>query len=98
MLAADSRLTQAVTASPSGSTPLVVVSGPYRNEAGVSLFGSDNGIGERAGGNRLVLLCAPHGYPKGSPSVIVFAGGGFCDIENRATTRRNRSWARSPTP
>ena len=39
-------------------------------------------IAERARGNPWPLLCEEQGYPEGVSSVTVFAGGGFCNIEN----------------
>ena len=39
-------------------------------------------IAERARGNPWPLLCETLGYPAGVSSVTVFAGGGFCNIEN----------------
>ncbi len=39
-------------------------------------------IAERAKGNPWPLLCAAQGYPAGVTSVTVFAGGGFCNVEN----------------
>ncbi len=39
-------------------------------------------IAERARGNPWPLLCTAQGYPEGSSSVTVFAGGGFCNVEN----------------
>ena len=39
-------------------------------------------IAERARGNPWPLLCAAQGYPPGISSVTVFAGGGFCNVEN----------------
>ena len=39
-------------------------------------------IAERARGNPWPLLCAAQGYPSGVSSVTVFAGGGFCNVEN----------------
>ena len=39
-------------------------------------------IAERARGNPWPLLCAAQGYPPGTSSVTVFAGGGFCNVEN----------------
>ncbi|MEZ5856792.1 MAG: hypothetical protein R3D67_19355 [Hyphomicrobiaceae bacterium] len=39
-------------------------------------------IAERARGNPWPLLCEQQGYPAGVSSVTVFAGGGFCNIEN----------------
>ena len=39
-------------------------------------------IAERSRGNPWPLLCETQGYPKGTSSVTVFAGGGFCNVEN----------------
>jgi len=39
-------------------------------------------IAERARGNPWPLLCAAQGYAAGTSSVTVFAGGGFCNVEN----------------
>jgi hypothetical protein len=39
-------------------------------------------IAERARGNPWPLLCETQGYPSGVSSVTVFAGGGFCNVEN----------------
>jgi len=39
-------------------------------------------IAERARGNPWPLLCEAQGYPAGVSSVTVFAGGGFCNVEN----------------
>jgi hypothetical protein len=39
-------------------------------------------IAERGRGNPWPLLCAAQGYPGGTSSVTVFAGGGFCNVEN----------------
>lgn len=39
-------------------------------------------IAERARGNPWPLLCKEQGYPDGVSSVTVFAGGGFCNVEN----------------
>ncbi len=39
-------------------------------------------IAERARGNPWPLLCEAQGYPQGVSSVTVFAGGGFCNVEN----------------
>ncbi len=39
-------------------------------------------IAERARGNPWPLLCEQQGYPQGVSSVTVFAGGGFCNVEN----------------
>ena len=39
-------------------------------------------IAERARGNPWPLLCETQGYPPGVSSVTVFAGGGFCNVEN----------------
>jgi hypothetical protein len=39
-------------------------------------------IAERARGNPWPLLCEAQCYPKGVSSVTVFAGGGFCNVEN----------------
>jgi hypothetical protein len=39
-------------------------------------------IAERARGNPWPLLCESQGYPVGVSSVTVFAGGGFCNVEN----------------
>jgi hypothetical protein len=39
-------------------------------------------IAERARGNPWPLLCEAQGYPKGTSSVSVYAGGGFCNVEN----------------
>src|SRR5215470_10945360 len=39
-------------------------------------------IAERARGNPWPLLCEAQGYPKGTSSVTVYAGGGFCNVEN----------------
>lgn len=39
-------------------------------------------IAERARGNPWPLLCQELGYPEGVSSVTVFAGGGFCNVEN----------------
>src|SRR5689334_11966713 len=39
-------------------------------------------IAERARGNPWPLLCEAQGYAKGTSSVTVFAGGGFCNVEN----------------
>ena len=39
-------------------------------------------IAERARGNPWPLLCEEQGYPPGVSSVTVFAGGGFCNVEN----------------
>lgn len=39
-------------------------------------------IAERARGNPWPLLCEAQGYPVGTSSVTVFAGGGFCNVEN----------------
>src|SRR5690242_17529793 len=39
-------------------------------------------IAERARGNPWPLLCQEQGYPEGVSSVTVFAGGGFCNVEN----------------
>src|SRR5216683_321247 len=33
-------------------------------------------------GNPWPLLCTAQGYPEGASSVTVFAGGGFCNVEN----------------
>jgi tetratricopeptide (TPR) repeat protein len=39
-------------------------------------------IAERARGNPWPLLCETQGYPEGVSSITVFAGGGFCNVEN----------------
>jgi hypothetical protein len=39
-------------------------------------------IAERARGNPWPLLCQEQDYPDGVSSVTVFAGGGFCNVEN----------------
>ncbi len=39
-------------------------------------------IAERSRGNPWPLLCEAQGYPAGVSSVTVFAGGGFCNVEN----------------
>ena len=39
-------------------------------------------IAERTRGNPWPPLCAAQGYPEGTSSVTVFAGGGFCNVEN----------------
>jgi hypothetical protein len=39
-------------------------------------------IAERSRGNPWPLLCQEQGYPEGVSSVTVFAGGGFCNVEN----------------
>jgi hypothetical protein len=39
-------------------------------------------IAERARGNPWPLLAQAQGYPPGVSSVTVFAGGGFCNVEN----------------
>jgi hypothetical protein len=39
-------------------------------------------IAERARGNPWPLLCEAQGYAHGTSSVTVFAGGGFCNVEN----------------
>jgi hypothetical protein len=39
-------------------------------------------IAERARGNPWPLLYTAQGYPEGASSVTVFAGGGFCNVEN----------------
>jgi len=39
-------------------------------------------IAERARGNPWPLLCEAQGYANGTSSVTVFAGGGFCNVEN----------------
>jgi hypothetical protein len=39
-------------------------------------------VAERARGNPWPLLCAAQGYGQGASSVTVFAGGGFCNVEN----------------
>src|SRR4029079_2039050 len=39
-------------------------------------------IAERARGNPWPLLCEVQGHPKGTSSVTVYAGGGFCNVEN----------------
>jgi hypothetical protein len=39
-------------------------------------------IAERSRGNPWPLLCETQGYPQGVSSVTVFAGGGFCNVEN----------------
>jgi hypothetical protein len=39
-------------------------------------------IAERARGNPWPLLCQMQDYPAGVSSVTVFAGGGFCNVEN----------------
>ena len=39
-------------------------------------------IAERARGNPWPLLSTTQGYPPGISSVTVFAGGGFCNVEN----------------
>ena len=39
-------------------------------------------IAERARGNPWPLLCQEQDYPEGVSSVTVFAGGGFCNVEN----------------
>ena len=39
-------------------------------------------IAERSRGNPWPLLCQAQGYPEGTSSVTVFAGGGFCNVEN----------------
>jgi len=39
-------------------------------------------IAERARGNPWPLLCEAQGYAKGTSSVTVYAGGGFCNVEN----------------
>ena len=39
-------------------------------------------IAERGRGNPWPLLCEAQGYPEGTSSVTVFAGGGFCNVEN----------------
>jgi hypothetical protein len=39
-------------------------------------------IAERARGNPWPQLCEAQGYAKGTSSVTVYAGGGFCNVEN----------------
>jgi hypothetical protein len=39
-------------------------------------------IAERTRGNPWPPLCEAQGYAKGTSSVTVFAGGGFCNVEN----------------
>src|SRR5689334_12776926 len=39
-------------------------------------------IAERTRGNPWPLLCEAQGYPQGVSSVTVFAGAGFCNVEN----------------
>ncbi len=39
-------------------------------------------IAERVRGNPWPLLCQAQDYPEGVSSVTVFAGGGFCNVEN----------------
>jgi hypothetical protein len=39
-------------------------------------------VAERARGSPWPLLAETQGYPKGVSSVTVFAGGGFCNVEN----------------
>ena len=39
-------------------------------------------VAERARGNPWPLLCQAQGYAKGTSSVTVFAGGGYCNVEN----------------
>ncbi|MDB5398698.1 MAG: hypothetical protein JWQ55_716 [Rhodopila sp.] len=39
-------------------------------------------IAERVRGNPWPLLCETQDYPQGVSSVTVFAGGGFCNVEN----------------
>jgi hypothetical protein len=39
-------------------------------------------IAERSRGNPWPLLCETQDYPAGVSSVTVFAGGGFCNVEN----------------
>jgi hypothetical protein len=39
-------------------------------------------IAERSRGNPWPLLCETQDYPQGVSSVTVFAGGGFCNVEN----------------
>src|ERR1044072_1209304 len=39
-------------------------------------------IAERSRGNPWPLLSEAQGYPKGASSVTVYAGGGFCNVEN----------------
>ncbi len=39
-------------------------------------------IAERSRGNPWPLLCRELDYPEGASSVTVFAGGGFCNVEN----------------
>ena len=39
-------------------------------------------IAERSRGNPWPLLCDAQGYATGTSSVTVFAGGGFCNVEN----------------
>jgi hypothetical protein len=39
-------------------------------------------VAERARGNPWPLLTEEQGYPEGVSSVTVFAGGGFCNVEN----------------
>lgn len=39
-------------------------------------------IAERSRGNPWPLLCETQGYPSGISSVTVFAGAGFCNVEN----------------
>lgn len=39
-------------------------------------------IAERSRGNPWPLLCETQGYPAGTSSVTVYAGGGFCNVEN----------------
>ena len=39
-------------------------------------------IAERSRGNPWPLLCETQDYPPGVSSVTVFAGGGFCNVEN----------------
>jgi hypothetical protein len=39
-------------------------------------------IAERMRGNPWPPLCTAQGYPDGTSSVTVFAGGGFCNVEN----------------
>ena len=39
-------------------------------------------IAERSRGNPWPLLCEEQDYPEGVSSVTVFAGGGFCNVEN----------------
>jgi hypothetical protein len=39
-------------------------------------------IAERGRGNPWPLLCETQDYPQGVSSVTVFAGGGFCNVEN----------------